>query len=80
MSTVTKKRELLPKLNAIIFKFTKMAEDVAMLELDDSDACSRRVRTALIDVCTKEIPEFKTEITNIRMKLARGKKLPSENK
>ncbi len=79
MPSVIKKRDLLPKLNSIIQAFIKMAPDVAILELDDSDPASKRVRTALIDVMAKEFPEFKEEISNIRMKLHRAKKLPKNN-
>lgn len=78
MPLLTKKRILLPKLNSIIQALVKMAPDVAILEFDDSDAASKRVRTALIDLMAKEFPEFKEEISNIRMKLHRAKKLKSE--
>lgn len=72
--TVTKKRDLLPLLRAVIHKFTSMTEDVAILELTDSDAASRKVRAAIIEVVNKEIPEFKEAVIGIRTEMREQKK------
>lgn len=51
-----------------------MTEDVAILELTDSDAASRKVRAAIIEVVNKEIPEFKEAVIGIRTEMREQKK------
>jgi hypothetical protein len=78
MPSVQKKRELLPLLNNIILAFSDLAPDVAILELEDSDASSRRVRARIIDILNNEVPALKNEITGVRINVNSKKKLPSD--
>lgn len=74
MPSVQKKRDLLPQLRDIINAFVDISDDVAILEMDDSDASSRRVRARLIDIVETKVNPFKEEIKNIRTGVVARKK------
>jgi hypothetical protein len=63
---LSKKREVLPMLDAVIGKLTKMAADCAKLEYYDNDQASRRIKLDIIDLRDNEMKNFHRFILSIR--------------
>lgn len=66
---MTKKREILPLLNAAIICLSNMSADAAKLEINNNDQASRRIKKALVDFKHNELANFTNEIYSVRAEI-----------
>jgi len=63
---VSKKRELLPKLQGMILALTNMSADAAKLEYYDNDQASRRLKRDIVNFEHDHLQPFKTDVKSLR--------------